>query len=219
MIIGLTGKKGSGKDTVGSYLVEQHGFVRVSFAEPLKSSVAALFDLPVKQIEKWKNDPHAVVALGLKVEDGWILGDEMAFRAFLQRYGTEAHREQFGDDFWVEQGKRAIRDAKSLGAAGIVVTDVRFDNEADAIRSMGGSIVRVFRPEAERGDDSHASEQLPQADFALVNTGTFEYLYDQARRYIVEQEPINGPCENEPYEPSDPWALCTGFGRSEDASE
>lgn len=209
MIVGLTGKKGSGKDTVGSYLVEQHGFARVSFAEPLKSSVAALLGISVEQIEQWKNDPYAVVGFGLKVEDGWIVGDEMTFRQFLQRYGTEAHRDVFGDDFWTEQGKWAIRDAMAKGATDVVVTDVRFDNEADAIRSMGGCIVRVYRPEAEHSDDSHASEQLPQADFALVNDQSFEYLYDQAERYIVEQAPIG-------YEPTNPWAgTCwAGLGRS-----
>lgn len=212
MIVGLTGKKGAGKDMVGTYLIEQHGFVRVSFAQALKQSVAALLNITLDQIEQWKNDPHAVVHVGIAVEEGWLVGGTtLSFRNFLQRYGTEAHREQFGDGFWLDAASQRIAELHASGHRDLVFTDVRFDNEAELIRTLGGSVVRVWRPEAESSADEHASEQLPQADYAIVNNREPEFAFDQARRYIVEQEPIG-------YTPSDPWAGCCGFHNCKEAS-
>lgn len=212
MIVGLTGKKGAGKDMVGSYLVEQHGFVRVSFAAPLKESVAALFDIPVEQLETWKNDPHAIVSIGIAVEEGWMVGGRtMTVRQFLQRYGTEAHRECFGDGFWIDLAAAEIRHKAFQQNLNVVVTDVRFDNEAELIRTLGGQVVRIWRPEAEHSDDSHASEQLPQADYAIVNNRSPEFAFHQARRYIIDGVPIG-------YTELDPWAGVCGFHNIEEQS-
>lgn len=212
MIVGLTGKKGAGKDMIGSYLIEQHGFVRVSFADALKESVAALFDIPVEQLETWKNDPHAIVSIGIAVEEGWMVGGRtMTVRQFLQRYGTEAHREVFGDGFWLDVARQRIAELHAQGHQRLVFTDVRFDNEAELIRTLGGQVVRIWRPEAEVSDDSHASEQLPQADYAIVNDRSPEYAFHQARRYIIDGVPIG-------YTESDPWAGVCGSHNIEEQS-
>jgi hypothetical protein len=191
MLVGLTGLKGSGKDTVADYLVKHHGYEKVSFAALLKESVASLFDIQREYIEEWKNDPHVSVAIRITELDQTpplsITAIEMSFREFLQRYGTEAHREVFGQDFWVEQAFMSfpftVRD-------NLVFPDVRFDNEAIAIIVRDGLVFSVERPGSDL-EDQHASEQgiNPEwiADF-LHNDGDFENLYDQIEERIIERE-------------------------------
>lgn len=190
MIVGLTGKKGHGKDTVGSYLVEHHGFKRVSFAGPMKASAAAALGVTVEQLEAAKNDPCAFVAFGVYAEGPgeFYPNKAITVREYLQQYGTEAHREipEFGDRVWTEMGRASIvraADGKGfLPPNGVVVTDVRFDNEAEVVRSLGGIVVKVYDPRKDDdGKDTHASEQLPEADWTLWNGGTFEQLYAAIR--------------------------------------
>jgi hypothetical protein len=184
VIIGLTGKKQHGKDTVGGILVNEHGFVRVSYADALKESAAALFDVPVATWDALKNDPHAVVSLERAYGPAREGIARLTVREFLQRYGTESHRDVFGDNFWVNVAK-AKMEAALDGNEDVVVTDVRFDNEAQAIHDLGskyglGQVVCVYRPQVVDDGDAHASEKLPEYDYVLWNGGDL----DELRRLI-----------------------------------
>lgn len=185
VILGLNGRKGSGKDTVGAYLVERHGFTRVSFADKLKESAAALFGIDVSLFERLKNDPESRVYL-MTDEDSdkysWEPREchaRLSVREFLQRYGTESHRDVFGSDFWIEQALRPLRESGILldPSSRICITDARFDNELRAIRLHGGTNIRIERLVA--ADDEHASEAEPRADlidYMIPNFGTIEDL-------------------------------------------
>lgn len=176
MIIGLMGLKGAGKDTVAAYLIKEHGFERKSFAEPLKRSVAALFDIPFEKVDEWKNDD----CVRVKVEFDSVSYDEMysdlSFRKMLQRFGTESHRDVFGSNFWVDMCLPL--DAYYTGRK-IVVTDCRFKNEAHRIHyNLGGYIVRVERPGLD-SQDRHSSEQELseiQYHYRLANDGSLYEL-------------------------------------------
>jgi hypothetical protein len=186
VIVGLVGKKSSGKDTAGAFLVDDHGFIRHSFADALKQSAAALFDVPVETWDELKNNEAAHVTLhgpGIS-NSGVVPWAALTVREFLQRYGTEAHRDVFGGDFWVKVARAAMLKTLMQGgddpmhAPSIVVTDVRFPEEAQTIRDLGGMIVRVVRPEVEVGD-THASEVVQEsieANFELWNGGTIADL-------------------------------------------
>lgn len=189
MVIGLTGLKGSGKDTVADYLVEHHGFTKVSFAGLLKESVAKLFDISLEDIERFKNDPY--VRVSITGPNSSQLGPHIiefrrrTFREFLQRYGTEAHREVFGDDFWVTQ----IRHKYPLFGPGghYVFSDCRFDNEAIAIIEWGGQVYRVDRSYNLKGVDDHVSESGVNSDLVadtIINNGTLDELYEEVRLVI-----------------------------------
>lgn len=181
MLVGLNGLKGSGKDTVGEYLVNEWGFERLSFAEKLKESAASLFDIDPIMWEVWKNDPKAKVAL---INDyGKILnrGSVIPVRVFLQRYGTEAHRDIFGQDFWVDHAMKGVDPNKNY-----VFTDARFENELQRIKSLGGYNLQILRPELSN-EDSHASEVPPPRhliDYSVDNDGDFERLYSQVDDFI-----------------------------------
>lgn len=191
MLIGLTGCKNSGKDTVADYLVRHHGYEKLSFAALLKESVANLFDIQQRHIEEWKNDDRVRVTItGPNSSD---LGPshttycEMSFRQYLQRYGTEAHRDVFGPDFWINE---LFRRYKITTDSNYVFSDVRFDNEAVSIIVRDGLVFSVERPGSDL-EDQHASEHGVNLEWIagwLENDGDFENLYDQIEKEIIERE-------------------------------
>ena len=121
MIIGLVGFIGSGKGTVGEIL-EQKGFVKDSFAKPLKDACSVIFGWPREMLEgdtevsrKWREEPDVF----------WSekFGKTFSPRLALQLMGTEAGRNVFHKDIWVTS---LLNRSKGKD---VVVTDVRFKNE------------------------------------------------------------------------------------------
>lgn len=174
MIVAFNGIKHSGKSTALEYLRDSCGFVEVSFARPLKDSVAALLGITVEEIEEWKNDPSCTITLtrpnGMR--------SSQTMREFLQWYGTQAHRDipEFGRNVWVDMAE-AKMDPDGL----IVVGDCRFDNEAAVVHRCGGKVIRIVRDEVVTGDE-HESEigiSPENIDLELDNNGTIEDLYDR----------------------------------------
>lgn len=178
MLIGLNGLKNSGKDTVGAYLEDQYGFERASFAAKLKESAAALFNVTPGIWEELKNNPNSTVTLDPKRNN---IIYRVTVREFLQRYGTEAHRDIFGANFWVDHALKGIDRNKN-----IVFTDARFENELQKIKSLGGYNLQILRPQLFT-EDSHVSEVPPPRhliDYAVDNSGSFEFLYNQVDNFI-----------------------------------
>jgi hypothetical protein len=189
MIIGLIGKKGSGKDTVGAYLVKMYDFQRISNADKMKASIAALFDIPFEDVDKYKNDPEVFITLHRNVTLGERLGDikllntssipiaSFNMRDFQKRYGTEAHRDVLGEDIWVDA---ALPVGGYYAGRKIVVTDVRFPNEAQRIKDLGGYLVRIYRNEVDILEDNHESEAGIDRiiyDSCIYNSGAINDLY------------------------------------------
>jgi len=177
MILGLNGLKGSGKDTVAAYLIKEYQFERRAFADPLKKSVAVLLDIPYHKIDEYKNDPNLeVVTRSVDHDDMFKCHSVITFRAFLQRYGTEAHRGVFGEDFWLDH--TLPKDGFYSGRK-IVITDCRFDNEAHRIHKCGGNVIEIRRPALNKSD-THESEQplSPNlVDAILNNDKDLDHLY------------------------------------------
>lgn len=182
MIIGLMGAKGSGKDTAAAHLVEKYGFERRAFADPLKRSVAALFDIPFSDVDKYKLDTECRVSMGYHIDDqGQTFDSEpvisnLTFRQMLQRYGTEAHRDIFGEDFWVDQ---TLPVGGYYPGRKIVVTDCRFENEANRIKELHGYLIRINRPDLGDLNDGHSSENDwfdIKPNITIYNNGTIEKL-------------------------------------------
>lgn len=177
MLIGLVGKKRSGKDTVYSYINEFVPAYRMAFADPLKESVCELLGISREGLEILKEQTE--IRIGLNIEPKFnpeiqILNLNM--REFLQRYGTEAHRNVFGTNFWVDA---VLPDDFYHEDYMCVVTDCRFDNEVNRIRYLGGKIVKVERPSVVT-TDIHASEAMELSDsvidYKIINDGDLEHL-------------------------------------------
>lgn len=169
ILVGLCGKKYSGKDTVADYLVEHHGFQKKSFAGPLKEACQALFLFSDEQC----HDP----CLKEVVDPRWGLSP----RAALQMMGTDWVRNQFAKDFWVHRMRFDLLDVTTTTR--IVISDVRFENEKDLVTELGGSVYRVHRPSSPQKEDGHESEtnmdQFADSLPTIVNDGTLEELYEK----------------------------------------
>lgn len=135
MIIGLCGLQGSGKDTVASHLIVNHGFVKLSFAGVLKDILSAIFGWDrgrlegiTKEDREWREE----------VDEWW--SRELNIPNFTPRYamqyfGTDLFRNHFHKDIWLLCVKRRL----SSISRNIVITDCRFDNEIEMVKSMENS--------------------------------------------------------------------------------
>jgi hypothetical protein len=168
MIIGLTGYAQSGKDTVANYLVKQHGFTRVAFADKIRD---VLYEMnPIVNGEP--------LQITVDVE-GWDKAKQRpSIRLLLQNLGVAA-RKHIDEDVWI----RAALSASDLNTD-IVVTDVRFLNEADRIlfySKMTGQTAEVWRIErpgvtAVNGHVSEHDMANYEVDQVFVNNGSIEDL-------------------------------------------
>ena len=140
-LIGLAGCIGSGKDTVAEYLCEKHGFRRIAMAEKLKEMTATLFSWDLDVVNGYTPEARAL----REVPDPYWsekLGREWSPRIALQILGTDIFRQNLHDDFWVIATQKAIMESDRP----VVISDVRFTNEARMIHDMGGLVIRVRRP-------------------------------------------------------------------------
>lgn len=183
MIIGLHGKKRVGKDTVYEIIRSSYPHaVRVAFADKMRESLAALFDISVKELEDLKESEAAFQLDSVKTKRSFT------WREFIQRYGTEAHRDIFGQDFWINSIFPTAFPLAYVNPNDItVVTDVRFYNEARRILDLGGHIISVVRPNKEYNNDSHVSEMGLSEElvsYEIVNDGSLEQLQERVLKII-----------------------------------
>jgi hypothetical protein len=174
LIIGLMGQKRSGKDTFAERLVAEHGFVRLAFADALKK-VALDIDPLI--------EPGGHLRLSTMVEAaGWEAAKtKPEVRRFLQELGL-AVRRNIHEDEWVDIVFAELRRQRVRGKD-VVITDVRFPNEANDIQIQSdGFIVRIDRPGL-RDDDAHVSEHAWREiwpDAVVTNSGSVEDLHVHA---------------------------------------
>jgi hypothetical protein len=167
LLIGLSGYARSGKDTVAELLCLNYGYKRVSFADPMRQ---ALYVLSPKL--------DNIVRLSEYVDDyGWdVAKQNQEVRRLLQVFGTEVGRKMFGLDFWIDI---ALKDLS--GDTQVVISDVRFPNEADAIAKLGGSMWRINRKN-HSAVNGHASEHAMDNymfSHVIYNDGTLDDLSDE----------------------------------------
>jgi hypothetical protein len=176
-VIGLTGYAQSGKNTIADQFVANAGFEQHGFADALKG---ILYELNPR-IEMFNNDFIGYWHIQTLVDQkGWEEAKkEPEVRQLLQRLGTEGGRKYLGEDAWVR-----TLFAQPHGAR-IVISDVRFPNEAAAIRARGGVVIRVWR-DGVGPINSHASDKIDfEPDFNVVNNGTPEQAYEDVIRGLV----------------------------------
>lgn len=187
LVVGLVGKKRSGKDTLYQFIKEEFPFARrLAFADPLKIEVFDLLhgieDVP-GDLQKFANFCHDHIidleALPRTVcpdpfasqKLDWVEDNKAALRTILQKWGTEGRRAE-SPRYWIDQ---LDRDLRELDSPLVVVTDVRFADEAEYVRAgCAGILVRVIRLDLPDEKDTHASEALADtvgADVAVSNPG------------------------------------------------
>lgn len=164
-IIGLTGNAGVGKDTVADYLVSNYGYVKYSFARPLKDMLKAIgVDCDNRDT---KEIPHPVFGVSPRV--------------MAQTLGTEWMRKCVNKEGWILLAENFIRTTMELNnleevptVKGIVFPDVRFANEAELIRAHGTLIHITRKVEAVAEHESEKGIPFKDCDRWLMNDRTIE---------------------------------------------
>jgi hypothetical protein len=193
MIIGIAGKIGAGKDTVGKLMqkmivehVDEVWEIR-KFASKLKMIASIITGVPIHYFEdqefknqemevEWdwnhelvKHDDQMIIARGrVQLEDR---RKKYTYREFLQRLGTEAMRDGIHQDIWVNALFANYADDQKW-----IVTDMRFPNEYEAIEAAGGLLIKVDRTVS---DSQHVSE-------SALDNHKFKYVIDNTRDYDEE---------------------------------
>jgi hypothetical protein len=165
-LIGLGGRLRSGKDAAADHLVAEHGFVKLGMSDALHEAMLAID--PVINI--WDDGTFERYAEAV-AEHGYVAvkRDYPEARRLLQNLGTEVGRNMIGENVWSNITARKIDDHRGAGHR-VVVTGLRFPNEIQMVRELGGQTIWVERPGLESGSSStHASEtSVGPDDFGAV---------------------------------------------------
>jgi hypothetical protein len=187
MIIGMSGKKGSGKNQVGEFIKDslagvtfmggseyerQDHAVCLALADPIKQISVDYFGVPKdiawgtqeqkeNTLTEWRWEEIPTHMPGVTNYPG-----EMSVRELLQWIGTELFRQNMHNDFWIKATLNLI-EGKHSNFKHHVITDVRFPNEIHGVREAGGVNVRMWR-KGLTSTDQHASEtSLDHEDLKL----------------------------------------------------
>lgn len=183
-LLGITGKARAGKDTAALYFLRHHGYCRAAFAEPLKDMAAALTMDPLGYFHHDEFKEQEVPWLG------------MTRRRVMQIIGNDALKPHFGNDIWSRHMEQRL-DGELAEEHGVVISDVRFDAEAQMITRRGGFILEIRRDGAALTGDAaaHASEQGINPDiidFSVDNDGTLGELHAELRKIATFVQACGG---------------------------
>ncbi len=189
LILGVGGYARSGKDTLADLLVDNFGFVKVCFADPMRAMAEAINPVVGLLDDVDEHRDFDVLRYNDVVE---MFGYDEAkrlypeVREFLQRLGTDAGRQVIGDSFWVDIAMKAASEHRL-----VVIPDMRFHNEAEAIKSSPGSTVRVDRRGVE-APNSHQSEHDLDGwpyDLFVHNNSTPLDMLDRVEQFFARSNP------------------------------
>lgn len=175
MILAFCGKKRCGKDTAAQEAIKV-GFTKLSFAESLKRMCSEFTELP---LELFTEDEYKDAVLKTPIVIGSAKVNKLLEcinkvqplteqqteqilykvnssvyetpRKLLQFIGTDICRDIVGKDFWINYIKPQITGK-------VVFTDCRMPNEREFLKSLGATLVRIYRPDTDKLEDSHFSE-------------------------------------------------------------
>lgn len=176
LVIGICGNAGTGKDSSTEFLLRYPQFrcTKMALADPIRE-IGRIFGFTVQQMTDRR--------LKEELDDFW----KVSPRYFMQRVGTEMFRKQWRDDVWIELAHKRINklslpyDVKTGDGPVeskvrniIFISDVRFPNEAEFIKSIGGHIIKVVRPTFTKKaeETSHDSEKFVssiESDLIMLN--------------------------------------------------
>lgn len=175
-IIGITGQKRSGKDTIAKLLNKKYKYEIYHFADPIKSMLSTLLNYVDANDNSFFED---------RKEEN-IDPLNASYRKLAQTLGTEWGRNLISDNIWVD-----VLAFNSQWEDAIVIPDVRFDNEAKWVKSQNGIIISVTRNN--ESNDSHASEQgidKQYIDYAVTNDSDIAALYDSVIQIMNQIQSI-----------------------------
>ena len=170
MIIGITGPARSGKDTVSKIITDIYTSYKIkSFAAPIRLIIANLIGITDSIIfDSIKDIPH-------------ILLNNKTPRYAMQTLGTEWGRYMISDTLWIDT-------CLNTNDTNIIISDVRFENEAKAIKEKNGIIIKVTRPNIKIQESLHISEKGISDDYIAYNIDNSGDINDLKQKVITIME-------------------------------
>jgi hypothetical protein len=166
MIVGLCGKKRSGKDEVGRYLNFKYGFNSIALAQPIVDNTASILKCSVEDIHNWKTINEIVLPNGSNI----------CIRDIYRNVGM-LMRSHDVDQFTHRVETLILQN----NYKNVVVTDIRFQNEIDWLTANGGILVHVENINQPKNEDTHVTENsidYSTAAYKIVNNGIeIQYLH------------------------------------------
>jgi len=185
MLIALSGRMQTGKTSIANHLERFYGYRTVSLAAPLYEVIERL-------------DPY-VDFQGLRYQDARkVFGDDVKsrkpeVRRLLQLLGTEILREIFDPDILLAP---VLREVDAHPNENIVVPDVRFYNEVDALQKRNALLIRVVREDMKttwpHRSETELTDDAPFWHYVLYNRSTLDALYERVDSFmqkIQEEQP------------------------------
>lgn len=170
--IGITGAIGSGKNTAGDFISLVLGIPQYSFAAPLKEVVSHLFGVSPETLESHEGKAN--------LNEFWGISP----RNMMREVSESCIKPKYGQDFWIRRAEQVLGGSEAC-SRGVVITDVRFENEADFIRKHG-FLIHVTRPNNphDKQMSSHVSDKgvilnLSLGDGEVINDSDLTCFYDR----------------------------------------
>lgn len=221
MLIGISGKKRTGKDTIAEHISSAFGekCISVAFADPIKDALSAAyqtfniqdltglsivlddfyeggrydrdnFELPMSKaaIQYWLRGAIKVLhslwgPTGVNLEDIQLKPGPWTIRKLMQELGTNIVG-SVTPNYWIDITRKTIESSTANGYT-VLVSDVRYDHEADALRNIGA--IMIFTQRDTSLTDDHISEAgiTPKStDHVIINNGTIEDLYSKVDKIL-----------------------------------
>ena len=179
MLIGIIGPKGSGKSTLANIIQQKYNFELMSFASVVKDISSIIFGYDRELLEGETKESRIWRET---IDKDWskLLNKDITPRITLQIIGTEFGRKILGQNIWIEVLKNKISKNKNKN---IIISDIRYENEAQFIRDNKGILIRVSKSNLEFNlSETHSSEMELyniKEDHSIENNGTIEQLEQQ----------------------------------------
>lgn len=191
ILIGIHGKKRSGKNTAADVFQDNFNFKNYAFADALKEQMYAL--------NPDFCDGYEIYSLKDVIDaEGWESAKEKypEVRRLLQRYGTEVMRKHFGEDVWVNL---LIKKLALEKPENVTISDVRFENEVRCIRELGGFLIKIKSNRTNNLDDHASEKDLPDDlfDFVIENNSNLETY--QKNVFDLAYGIVEGKVSSRPY--------------------
>lgn len=225
-LVGLGGELRAGKDEAADHLVKKHGFVKMGMSDVLNEALQKIGPngpwvrlsrnvvlADTDRIWRYKGDFIRYGTLLATV--GYVAAKEhIDVREYLQGLGTEVGREMIDQDVWVKMAEARIRDHWAQGKD-VVITAMRFPNELDMLKRLGGHSVWIARSASKRlestgdvgtpengfkaadggnaGVTAHKSETSVSRDdfsYTIHNEGTLKELYRMVDHVVNSVKPV-----------------------------
>lgn len=198
MILGINGGKGSGKDTVADILIKHFGYRKISWADSLKSMLSEALNIPLNEFyDRTKDNPRPVEINAQEaaklidlitesygeLENYTNLRLELtntkyeSLRDLMQIFGTDFCRVLIDNEIWIKITKMQIKKGEL-----IIIPDVRFLEEFNFIKEMGGFMMQINRDLDNQ--DNHISES------SIIDDSHFDFIVENSKSISILQDEI-----------------------------